>query len=759
MRYRPILLAVLGVLIAAPAEARSDTPDPTAMALYGPPPPEAPAVIARDSEGGVTVRAVRVDQPIRIDGALDEAIYSQARSIDDFVQIEPEYGQPVSEPTSIWVLYDDEHLYISARCLDSRPDQIVANDMRRDGGNITQNDNISIVLDTFYDRRNGYEFLVTPVGGMMDSQVTDERDVNRDWNTVWASRSRLTDEGWTTEVMIPFRSLRYRAPGPQIWSLNVRRTIRWKNEYAYLRPTPRSEGARGILRFSMAASLVGHEIRPGSIGLEVKPYLLGAARADRVLDPAFRTDFDGDAGFDVKYGLTRSLTTDFTFRTDFAQVEDDDQQVNLTRFNLLFPEKREFFLEGQGIFGFGGVESSPRRAATSPSNTPVMFFSRRIGLSGDRQVPIDVGGRLTGKAGKYSVGLLQIRTGESEAAGAPTTDFSVVRVKRDILSRSYIGAIGTRRGPSPTGADDNLAFGVDAGLNFFQFLNIVSYYARTRTPGFQGDDHSYRGRLFYDADLFGLTLEHLAVGRNFNPEVGFLRRRGFVESLGQVRISRRPQAFPSVRKISLEGAFDYITGGDGRVENRQARAGVRAELQNSDAWNVEYLYDFEYVPIEFELPGDLPVPVGEYRFSTLVGRYTLGAQRQVAGDLTLAHGGFYGGTRTEAGYRGRVVLRRNFAVEPGLSINWLDLPQGQVTATLASARGTYSVSPTMWVAALVQYNSASHLATANVRFRWEYRPGSDLFVVYGDGRDTLLRGVDRLQNRGFTVKLTRLLRF
>lgn len=757
-----MLLAAL--LCAVPVEALSDPPDPEQadpppVVLYGPPPPAAPEVIARDGEGGVTVRAVRVDAPLRIDGVLDEEVYGEVRAISDFVQIEPNYGQPVSESTEVWVLFDSENLYISARCRDSHPENIVANDMRRDGSNITQNDNISIVLDTFYDRRNGYEFLVTPVGGMMDSQVTDERDVNRDWNTVWLSRSRLDENGWTTEVMLPFRSLRYRAPGPQVWSLNIRRTIRWKNEYAYMVPTPRSEGARGILRFSMAATLVGHEVRPGVLGLEVKPYLLGTARADRVLDPAFDTDLDADAGFDVKYGLTRSLTADFTLHTDFAQVEDDDQQVNLTRFSLFYPEKREFFLEGQGIFAFGGVESSPRRAATAPTNTPVMFFSRRIGLNNDRQVPIDVGGRLTGKAGKYSIGLLQIRTGENEAALSPTTDFSVVRVKRDILSRSYVGVIGTRRAPATTGGHDNLAFGVDAGLNFFQFLNIVGYYARTRTPGLDGDDHSYRGRLFYDADLFGLTLEHLAVGRNFTPEVGFLRRRDFVESLAQVRVSRRPQAFPSIRKISFEGGFDYITDGDGRVENRQARAGVRTELQSSDTWNVEYIYDFEFVPEEFSLPGDLTVPVGEYRFSTVVGRYTLGAHRRVAGDMTLAHGGFYDGTRTEAGYRGRVEVRRNFAIEPGVSLNWLDLPQGRETATLLSARGTYSFNPSMWLAALVQYNSAGHLATANIRFRWEYRPGSDLFVVYSDGRDTLARGSERVLNRGFSVKMTRLLRF
>jgi hypothetical protein len=752
-----VLLLVLlasGVTVSGAAQAPQ-----AGVALHGPPPPAPPAVIAHDDQGRVTIRAVAVDEPLHIDGRLDEGVYGRVPAITEFVQIEPDAGQPVSEATAVWVLYDRDHLYISARCSDRHPERIVANDMRRDGANITQNDNMSIVLDTFYDRRNGYEFLVTPVGGMMDNQITDERDINRDWNAVWVARSHLDEHGWTFEAMFPFRSLRYRAPGPQVWGINIRRTIRWKNEYAYVSPTPRSEGARGILRFSMAATLVGHEIGKPPLGLDVKPYAAAAARADRAIDPTFGTEADGDAGLDVKYAVTRSLTADLTYHTDFAQVEDDDQQVNLTRFSLLYPEKREFFLEGQGIFAFGGVESSPRRAATAPTNTPVVFFSRRIGLEGDRAVPIDVGGRLTGKAGPYSVGLLQIRTGESDVAGAPATDFSVARLKRDILGRSYVGAIATRRGPSVTGASDNLAFGVDTGLNLYKFLSIIGYYAQTRTPGREGDDYSYRGRLAYDADLLGLTLEHLAVGPNFEPEIGFLRRRNFVESLAQLRVSQRPGRFPSVRKLSYQSGFDYVTDTDGRVENRQARAAFQADLQNSDTWLVEYLYDYDFVPESFPVFGGISIPVGAYRFSTVTGRYTLGAQRRVAGDLTLVHGGFYGGTRTEAGYRGRIEISPQLSVEPGITMYRLDLPQGRETAALLSARGTFSFNPRMWVAALVQYNGTTNLATANVRFRWEYRPGSDLFLVYSDGRNTLVQGPDQLLSRGFTAKVTRLLRF
>jgi hypothetical protein len=758
----PAGAACLAAFVAALATAVEPAAAPDReVPIHGPSPPAPPAVMARDSQGRVTIRAVRIAEALRIDGVLDEAAYRTIPAIDDFIQQEPDEGAPATEPTRVWVLFDREHLYVSARCHDSQPDRIVANDMRRDGRNIGQNDNLSVVLDTFYDRRNGYEFLINSIGGMQDSQVTDERDVNRDWNTVWRLRSRRDGEGWTAEIAIPFRSLRYRSGGAQVWGINVRRTVRWKNEFQYLSPVPRTYGVRGILRFSSAAALVGIEPPAASLNLEVKPYALSSVKADRAADPSFGDDLDGDAGFDAKYGLTRSLTADLTFRTDFAQVEDDDQQVNLTRFSVFFPEKREFFLEGQGIFAFGGVESAPRpgNVFAAASNTPVLFFSRQIGLSGGRPVPILAGGRVTGRTGGYSIGLLDIQTEDSAAAGALATNFAVVRVKRDILRRSYVGLIGTRRSPAVTAGGTNLVFGADANLSFFQSVNMVGYWARTRTPGLTGRDDSYRARFEYDADLLGVQAERLAVGENFNPEVGFLRRRDFVGNLAQVRVSRRPRSLRAVRKVSLEAGLDYITDGDGRLENRQLRLTERTEMHSGDAWSLQYERNFEFLPGPFEISRGIVVPVGGYHFQNLRASYTLGSQRRIAGDLTFARGGFYGGDRTEAGYRGRVELSARLSIEPGVTLNWVDLPEGAFTGKLFSARTTMTFSPSMFLAALVQYNSANSLLSTNLRFRWEYRPGSELFVVYNDGRDSVPPGFPVLQSRSFTVKLTRLFRF
>jgi hypothetical protein len=299
---------------------------------------------------------------------------------------------------------------------------------------------------------------------------------------------------------------------------------------------------------------------------------------------------------------------------------------------------------------------------------------------------------------------------------------------------------------------------VDANLSFFESLNLVGYYAGTETTGRPGDDRSYRARFDYDADRVGVQIERLAVGRNFNPAVGFMRRTNFIENLAQLRISRRPHSMAPVRRFNYEAAIDYITDGDRRLENRTVRAGLRTEMQSGDSWSIGYNRDFESVAIPFTIAGT-EVPGGAYHTSTVRGQYTLGTQRRISGEISAAHGSFYGGDRTDVGYRGRAELTPRVSVEPGIAVNWVDMPSGRFTATLVSTRATVTFTPRLLTAALVQYNSTSNLVTTNVRFRWEYRPLSELFVVYSDGRDTLERGFPGVINRGLTVKLTRLFRF
>ena len=720
--------------------------------------PVPPAVVTRAADGRVTVRAVRIPESPVIDGRLDDPIYQQIPAIDGFVQQLPDEGAPATESTEVWLLFDEENVYVSARCWDSHPERMVANEMTRDARAIFRNEILSVVFDTFHDGRNGMAFTTNPLGGLLDNLITDERNVNLDWNTVWHVQTAMFDQGWMVEMVIPFKSLRFQPGGEQVWGVNIARRIQWKNESTYLSGVPRSLGQRGILKISSAATLVGIEPPATIRNLELKPYAISGTQTDRGASPPRENDLTGDVGFDVKYGLTRSLIADFTVNTDFAQVEADEQQVNLTRFSLFFPEKREFFLEGQGIFAFGGA-GGPRTPNARPSVTPVMFFSRRIGLEGGEEVPIRAGGRVTGRAGAYSVGLLDIQTGDSPTSDARPTNFSVVRLKRDILRRSNVGLIYTRRSRLVDGEGVNTVFGLDANFAFYENVNLNAYYARTDTPGLEGSNASYRGRFEYTGDRYGVELEHLTVGEHFNPEVGFLRREDFRRTFGQVRFSPRPESIPWLRRTIYQASYDYTTDTGGTLETREARLRYELELENSDRWLVEFTDAYEGLPEPFEIADDVVLPVGGYGFQGVRTEYELGPQRRVAGRLIFSRGSFFSGNRTEVGYQGRVVLTPQLAVEPRLSVNDVTLPEGSFKTTLLSARTSYTVSPRMFVAALLQFNSSHESFDTNIRFRWEYQPGSDLFVVYSDGRDTGPDGFPRLENRTFVVKFTRLFRF
>ncbi|MFQ5792498.1 MAG: DUF5916 domain-containing protein, partial [Acidobacteriota bacterium] len=641
---------------------------------------------------------------------------------------------------------------------DSHPERIVANELRRGNVGISRGDNLTVVLDTFYDRRNGFFFQTNPLGGVYDSLVTDERNENIDWDTVWETQSARFDQGWSVEMAIPFKSLRYKQGGDQVWGINFRRIVQWKNEMSYLNPVPASYGRVGIMKFSSAATVVGLELPARSINLEFKPYGISEVTADTVVSPPVSNDLTGDAGFDVKYGLTRGLIADFTYNTDFAQVEVDEAQVNLTRFSLFFPEKRQFFLEGRDIFRFGGAGS--RFSGLTPvGDAPIVFFSRRIGLSEGRPIPIQFGGRVTGRAGPYTIGALNIQTDEDRTIGVDATNFSVARLKRNVFSRSSIGVTGTHRSPAVDSNGSNQVLGVDAAFAFLSNLFIDAYYARSRTAARAGNEESYRARVENNGDRYGFQFEHLLVGRDFNPEIGFLRRRDFRRNLGQVQFTPRPASSGVVRKYRYEASFDYFTSDStGVLETREAKLRFGIDFQNSDRWNVDYARSFEFLAERFEISEGVIIPPGGYSFQDVRTTYALGRQHRFSGKLGFRTGAFFSGDRTEASYDGRVRVTTKLAFEPSITINWIDLPEGTFTTRLARVRAIYTMSPRMFVEALTQYNSSTDSLSSNIRFRWEYQPGSDLFVVYKEGRNTALGSFPLLENRVLAVKFTRLFR-
>ncbi|MCM3881542.1 MAG: carbohydrate binding family 9 domain-containing protein [Vicinamibacterales bacterium] len=716
---------------------------------------------SRDVDGRVVVHAMRVPEKPVIDGTLDEAMYTQVQPVTGFVQAEPEFGAPATEQTQLWVFFDDRSIYVGIRCLDSGVDRWSSLDMRRDSQNMQQGESVSIAFDTFHDKRNGLQFSANPHGGVSDSAITNERDANRDWNTIWESRTGRFDGGWTAEFAIPFQSLRYGA-GELVWGVNVRRNVKWKNEVSYLNEVPlggQFSAIGGLFKFSSAATLVGLETPPVSRLFEVKPYGISTLRTDTTADTPILNKITGNIGGDAKLGVTQGLIADFTYNTDFAQVEDDEQQVNLTRFSLFFPEKREFFLEGQGIFVFGGLA---QRRTSNPGEVPLPFFSRRIGIDDDgHAVPILGGGRLAGRAGAYSIGAVNIQTKEDKLLRQAPTNFSVLRLRRDVLRRSNVGAVFVNRSAYGEKRRSNQTYGVDGVFSFFQNVNINTYYAGTETPELHGNSKSYRAQLDYNPDRYGITLERMVVGEHFNPEAGYVRRHDFKRNLVDLRFSPRPKSSKVVRKYDYSASYDeFSRDTDGRLETQLADASFGIEFQSSDRLNVQLIDEFERLKEPFTVFGDVEIPVGDYRFRTLHADYQLGSQHVLAGLVGYDQGGFYGGTKkTLTLGMARVEPVANLFVEPAFSFNWVDIPQDAFVAKVASTRVSYMFSPRMFMAALVQYNSNSQTMSTNARFRWEYRPGSDLFIVYSDGRNTAVPArFPVIETRTFTVKVTRFFR-
>jgi hypothetical protein len=497
--------------------------------------------------------------------------------------------------------------------------------------------------------------------------------------------------------------------------------------------------------------------------IELKPYALSGLATDTTVTPRLSNDVTKRIGGDLKYGVTQNLTADVTVNTDFAQVEVDEQQVNLTRFNLFFPEKRDFFLENLGTFAFAGRASAGLGAGSGV--TPYLFFSRRIGLDSGRVPPLRAGGRLSGKAGRFTMGLLSVRTGdlaplEGQTQGIDAATFTVARAKRDILRRSSIGAMVTHRSATPDRVGSNLGYGLDATFSFYQNVRFDTYVAGTQTEGRAGDDLSYRGLFDYNGDRYGFTAERLVVEPNFLPEIGFLRRTDMRRNFVQTRFSPRPTRIPHVRKFTTQASINYLTNNQNRLDTRELVGSFQTEFVNTDVAGIMYTDTFDRPVRPFDVATGVRIPVGGYDFHTLQLSYTGGQQRKISGAIVYETGTYYGGTQQSiAVSSARMEITPRVSLEPTVSINFLDLPQASFTATVVRTRATYTVTPRMFVSAIAQYNSTTATRGSNLRLRWEYAPGSELFVVYTDDYDTLSGpSSTTLRNRAFVVKVNRLFR-
>ncbi len=740
-RFRALLLALSITLFAIVAQAQqTSTTDKTQSTSAK------PAQIAQKNTEARQIQAVRVTDEIKIDGLLDEPAWSLAQPATDFFQQQPAEGASASERTEVRVLFDDKNLYFGIRAFDSDAARINARELVRDA-EFSNDDTVAIVLDTYHDRRNAFRFIVNPLGTQQDALITDEgRDINITWNGSWISAGRIDDQGYTVEIEIPLTTLRFKE-GVESWGFNISRIIRRKNEQNLWTSWQRSFG---LERVSQAGELVGvAEMRRRRLR-EIKPYASGEWRKGVPL--VGREGFDAGvrarAGLEVaKIGITPSLTAEFTVNPDFGQAEVDNQIVNLSRFSVFFPEKRDFFLENSGIFLFG------RQGANQA------FFTRRIGLTDNgAPVPIDYGVKVTGKIGPYNVGFLQVQTrklGESSTGlGIPRQQFSVLRVKRDILKRSYIGAIlVNRQGATAIGGSNyNRVGGADAEFNLTDHYKVKAFWVGSATPGVRSGAGSSRLESIFENDLYRFITVYEDVGAKFNPEAGFIERNAIHQYFGQLAYKPRPKFIPHVQQMEFETQIEYYTDRAGQLATRQTELSWDTIFKNSSELffrPIEAVNDVLTEP--FQIRPGITIPVGTYQFNRPRVSFTSDLSQRIVFTGREKWGDFYSGTRDETS--GGITWRPNshLLVDLSESYNRVRLREGNFTTSLFSGRLNYNFSRKLLTSALIQINSAARLSVINVRLRYIYRPNSDLFIIYNQSTGA---GLER-PSHSLQIKLTR----
>jgi hypothetical protein len=685
------------------------------------------------------VFAVRTETPIKLDAVLDEPAWARAEPATDFLQREPFEGEPATEKTEIRVLYDDEAIYFGATVYDPEPDKLIINTLKQDF-DMSADDGVSFYLDTFNDDRNSYAFFINPAGAKRELQAVDEgREQNVPWEDVWDVKTRITDEGWLAEVRIPFKSLRFPDSEEQKWGINFQRRIRRRNEQAFWSLMPRRFISFNV---SYAGNLQGMEgIRPGR-NLKVKPFATGEIRKFRGDD----LDSHGDVGLDLKYSLSSGLTLDATLNTDFSQVEVDEQQINLTRFSLFFPEKRDFFLENAGIFSFG---STGQRDA---SRDVILFFSRRIGLASDgRPQPILGGARLTGRVGDYGLGLFNMQTRES--GSDPATNFTVLRVKRNIFRNSEVGALFINKDSDRPG-DYNRTFGVDANFRLWENFRVSSFLSATRTPGLEDEDLAGRIWVEWKTNLWEARTGYLEIGENFNAEVGFVPRRDIRKSDSSFGWRPRPRSIAWIREFFPSVRLQYFTDQEGRLVTRTTDFKFAISLQDGGGLEVGQTLQFERLDEPFSIRRNVEIVPGDYHFNHWFAAFNSNPSASVSGRVKYEAGDFWDGTRQ--GLQLRLDLKPHYRFNASAQFRWdkLQLQQGDFSSRLVNTRLEYSFSTQMFLSALIQYNSDLHEVSTNLRFNLIHRPLSDIFIVYNEQRDTF--GTGDL-DKSLTFKYTHML--
>jgi len=693
--------------------------------------------------GKRTLTLTRAEAPPVLDGRLDDAAWRNLQIIGDFIQKDPDQGMAASQKTEVRALYDDENLYFGVRCLDNQADRILATELRRDNA-FENDDSFAIILDTFHDHRNAFLFRINPRGTQYDALVTDEgRDLNVSWDEKWEVETRIEEDGWYAEIRIPLKSLRYSSGKDNTrFGVDFERIIRRDNEFTYWNNFSRDFQFEKV---SQAGHLEGLEGLGSSLTLRIKPSISsrivtrGAADRD--------TAFLGDIGLeDLKLPLTPGLTLDLTLNTDFAQTEVDDQVINFDRVPVFFPEKREFFLEGAGIFEFGVWLGEGNRPQIK------LYHSRRIGLSEQgEEIPMMGGVKVTGKVGeKFTLGFLEAQT--DDFSGKAGDNFSVFRLKRDIFSRSFLGMFATNR--QAEGGDFNRVIGLDQNLILLEHLEVVGMLGRSFTDGVT--DHQMMGALSarWVDDLLDVGLTYWHLDENFETDLGFLGRPGTRKLEPRFSFSPRPASDVIRQMLFSYRLEDFQRVKDGQLETRIHHFNYSIFFQNGSWIRINPHHETENLIEPLRLPGGLTVPPGRYSWWYFPVLYTFNPARRLSGALSLRYEtDYYGGSRSLVQVTPVLKLSSRFSAELNYSFNRIRLAAGDpVSFHQVNNRINFAFSRKWLTSTSIQYNSSSDVIGVNFRLNYIYRPGDDLFIVYSDFRER--RNLPAELNRSIAIKFT-----
>lgn len=713
------------------------------------------------------VHATRVEKGPTVDGRLDDAAWAKATPIRGFVQRDPNYWLPSSEETVALIVYDRNSLYVAFECrLSETSTDVVANNMRRDS-DIFGDDNVQILLDTFNDRQNGFFFFINPLGAQSDVMLSNEgRSYNFDWDCNWTSKTQRYPDRWTVEVEIPFSQLRFKESDEMVWGINLSRFNARKNEASQLVVGNQSSSPTERYRMSDIGELRGLERVRAKRPLHLKPYALPGTTIDYT-DPLAVENQSFESGVDLRYGVTSNLTLDVSYNTDFAQVEGDQEQTNLTQFRLFFPEKREFFLEGANLFEFG--EAAVRRGGGTRPPT-LLFYSRRIGLEEGQRVPIIVGTKFAGKEGRTSVGALNVVTDDvtflddGDTVSVNRTNYSVVTLRRDVFSKSNVGLmVVNKQVDDPTVGWDryNRAAGVDFNYSPTRNLNFQAFTAATWDSKLDDTDLASFAMMNYRGTKYWARLKYLEVEDNFEPAVGFVNRRkgldGFRRYDMYARIRPRP-GIDGVRYMSIGPEAQVITDRDNNVKYWTSEISWFTSFNTGDFWSIQAVRTHDVVDSAFS-PSDrrpeIEIPPGEYTFTTISTGNRPSRSRKFRPGIEFEAGTYYTGKRYTLESESAFLPSGRLSGELTYEGNWLRLPQGNVSIHTLSSRFLYSFTTDFFVKLFVQWNSDKETFSSNFLLNYRYRPGSDIFFVFDHGFDTF-DGLSR-SNRSVLVKWSYLL--